>query len=506
MKFFHIRIILLPLAMLFPIASFAQVNEECTIGVACGNATSDGRPLLWKTRDYSSEPDNEVKYNTSYTYNFVYVGNAGTSTYSWMGVNEHGFAIVNSNSTDLEDNSSNGPSNGAFMRNALGTCRTVAEFQSLLDETNNSGRTTHSNFGVIDTTGAAAIYEASGSSYWKYDANTTSKGYVIRTNFALNGGGTAGTERSDRSHLLIRRFSNGDSLNYKSILRYQMRDFTGIDGEEEISIPFANTWEGNEYGYIGTNLSICRYSSVSAAVIHGTKPGEPAGLSTMWALLGNPATTIAVPYWPVCESPTVADGPSTAKLCNVSLDIKDDLFDLESNSQYIDTYKLRDGEGGGLWAYTFPYEDEIFSGVASLMEKWRDSLPTGELQNIEDSIALSSYKYLLDLYDGQSYLTTGINEAHLAENSLDVSDIQIFPNPFISEIHIKFYLKSGSDIRITLCSLTGTKINEYRYKDLSPGHNELIINNMDQAKGINILTIRTNGTSISFKVKSFSQD
>ena len=37
-------------------------KEECTIGVALGSATVDGRPLLWKTRDYSSDPDNKVRY------------------------------------------------------------------------------------------------------------------------------------------------------------------------------------------------------------------------------------------------------------------------------------------------------------------------------------------------------------------------------------------------------------------------------------------------------------
>ena len=44
------------------------IREECTIGVANGNATSDGRPMVWKTRDYSSARDNEVKYNTSFRY------------------------------------------------------------------------------------------------------------------------------------------------------------------------------------------------------------------------------------------------------------------------------------------------------------------------------------------------------------------------------------------------------------------------------------------------------
>ena len=50
---------------------YGQVNqsldfyEECTIGVASGNATSDSRPLVWKTRDDSSSLNNEAIFNTS---------------------------------------------------------------------------------------------------------------------------------------------------------------------------------------------------------------------------------------------------------------------------------------------------------------------------------------------------------------------------------------------------------------------------------------------------------
>ena len=29
--------------------------EECTIGAASGTATTDGRPMIWKTRDWSDE-------------------------------------------------------------------------------------------------------------------------------------------------------------------------------------------------------------------------------------------------------------------------------------------------------------------------------------------------------------------------------------------------------------------------------------------------------------------
>jgi hypothetical protein len=146
-------------------------SQECTIGAAAGRATADGRPLLWKTRDYLSEPDNKVQFITNLGYRYLAVTDDGNVTTPWMGVNEYGFAIINSNSTDLSDGSLTGPGNGTLMRMALTTCKTVTEFQALLDQTNITGRTTNANFGVIDTTGAAAIFETAHYAYWRYNAD-----------------------------------------------------------------------------------------------------------------------------------------------------------------------------------------------------------------------------------------------------------------------------------------------------------------------------------------------
>ena len=325
--------------------NFSQ--DECSIGVASGNATSDGRPLVWKTRDYSSAPNNEVKYNTSFRYKFISVSNAGSSTYAWMGLNEHGFAIVNTLSSDLHAGSS-GPSNGAFMRDVLGNCKTVAAFRHYLDSTNRSGRKTHADFGVIDSTGEAAIFETSGSNYWEFNADDSPHGYVVRTNFSMTGGGSSGIERYNRSSDLMAGFYAGDSLNLKSILRYQMRDFSDFDSNP-VSVPFPHQWStGIPNGYINTSKSICRNSSVSAAVIHGVLPSEQAGLSTMWTILGQPASSVALPYWPIVSTPPEADGEFTAPLCNIARQIRSTLFDFASDDEYINSYKLRDGKGAGL--------------------------------------------------------------------------------------------------------------------------------------------------------------
>jgi len=77
-------------------------HEGCTIGVAAGRATSDGRPLLWKTRDGRTNFNNAAVYYTSQKYRFIAIINAGDPPdVAWMGVNEKGFAIVDSDVYDL---------------------------------------------------------------------------------------------------------------------------------------------------------------------------------------------------------------------------------------------------------------------------------------------------------------------------------------------------------------------------------------------------------------------
>jgi len=362
----------------------SQNHEECTIGVAIGNVTADGRPLLWKTRDFSSSPNNEVKYNTSFKYKFICVSDSATSTLSWMGVNEHGFAIVNSLSTDLPTNTY-GPGDGTLMEDVLGNCLTVLDFQSYLDSTNVTGRSTQSNFAVIDSAGAAAIFETGGNVYYRFNADTAAHGYLIRTNFSMSGGGFEGIQRYNRSSVLINNFYNGDTLDYKSILRYQMRDFSDSNSNP-ILVPYPGVWKsGVPYGYINTDYSICREASVAAAVIQGVKPMEFPGLSTMWTILGQPATSVAIPYWPVGATPADADGANTSPLCNEANEIRAKLFNYSPNVNYINTYDLLNGHGDGLWTCLFPLEDYILTESQQYIDSLRllTALPVSSMLNKE---------------------------------------------------------------------------------------------------------------------------
>ena len=77
----------------------APDSSACTSAIISGKLTPDGRPLLWKHRD-TGELNNRVDYVKGPKYAFIAVVNANDGDgKSWMGVNEAGFAIINTASS-----------------------------------------------------------------------------------------------------------------------------------------------------------------------------------------------------------------------------------------------------------------------------------------------------------------------------------------------------------------------------------------------------------------------
>jgi len=443
-----------------------QPREECTIGVASGFATFDGRPLLWKSRD-TTIPDHEVFYNTSYQHRFIAVVNANGEPESeaWMGVNEHGFAILNANSNELASRAVT-RHNGEFMRDALGTCYSVAEFVALLDSTN-SLRETHANFGVFDSTGAAFMFEASPDTYWTYDAQATSDGFIVRTNFACNDTagtgieGRPGAERFLRSTELITELVSQEDLSCASLLRNQMRDFAHQNGAA-ISVPCYSCGQPDSlYGFINSYWSICRNISTSVAIIHGVKPipevkytaenWEPAYLSTMWVLLGHPTTGIAVPYWPVGPAPALADGDSTAPLCDRARAIRKEIFRYWRYPHLLDSFRLLDGDGGGFWSQTFPAEEQILAETRIRLDRWRiASVSWINMLGFEESMAEFAYDVLMTLTPVQENDLPGVAAAALLR--------QNYPNPFNAGTVIPYEVPQPALVDLAVYDSCGRRI------------------------------------------------
>jgi len=360
------------------VVSSPWYSQACTTAVISGKATADGRPILWKNRD-TSEARNEVAYLTDGKYAAIAVVNAGSRKSVWMGSNETGFCIENSLSKDLAlPEKQSGPGNGSLMKRALQTCRTVDDFEELLKATNQSGRSTIANYGVIDASGGAAMFETGPTSYKKFDANDEAdapKGYIVRSNFAttaqdlpatpspeevLQANLYSGIRYARACSLLDQRA--GESIDVAFLVRQMSRDLADESGE-----PFPGSVSssgGTLPERIMTETTISRSSTVSAAVFHGVRTDESPKSTTMWVLLGDPKFTIAVPCW-VTGKP-VADpleDKRGGELGEIARTLRDWSLTVEADAMLTEGLP-------GIWKDVWKTEDTFLQKVVDARERW----------------------------------------------------------------------------------------------------------------------------------------
>jgi hypothetical protein len=367
--------------------------EECTTAVVSGAATPDGRALLWKNRDID-EQNNKVVLVTDGVLAAVAIASLGGSSSVWMGVNVAGFAIENSNSEDLEGTATGG--NGSFMRQALTSCSTVADFEALLVQTNVTGRATQANYGVIDAAGGAAMFEVGNHTYRKYDATDPTDaplGFIVRTNFGFTGDGSgSGQVRYERAVDLLTAAALSGTLTHSFLLRSAARDLRN-DVVDPYPLPYEGGQDGRPAGFIRTVYSINREGTRSATVFRGVLAGEDPRLTTMWTILGEPVCSIALPVWPLAASvPAELGGPATAPLCDAAIVKKGLCYHLVTSPEYIDTGVLDDGLGGGIFAFTEAIEDRALVRAEAALEAWRAAAPSPAAVTLfQNALTLESF-------------------------------------------------------------------------------------------------------------------
>ena len=154
----------------------------CTSAVVSGRVTPDGRPLLWKHRD-ASDLNNRIVHFEAEGGKLEFVGLVnGVDTMAnevWAGYNTSGFAIMNTASYNLKnDTSSLSDREGVVMKQALGECRTVEDFARLLYSLPRPIGV-EANFGVVDALGGAAYFEVNSYEVFRYDVKDSPDGYLL---------------------------------------------------------------------------------------------------------------------------------------------------------------------------------------------------------------------------------------------------------------------------------------------------------------------------------------
>lgn len=267
------------------------VSDACTSLIASGNATLNGRPILWKHRD-SSASDNFL-YRVEEPGRIGYVGlfNGGDSLAideAWMGMNDEGFAIMNTVAYNLPPNDPDfADREGYLMARALGSCRTVDDFERML-ETMPKPMGVWTNFGVIDAQGGAAYFETDDYTWKRYDVADSPTGVLIRTNYAMSG-------EPDKGMGYI-RYQNVEQQLAHTI---ENGALTPATLTEEISRSFYHSLIGQDMLVTGDAWLIDqdfvpRRSSISSIVVEGILPGETPEAMRMWTILGYPPVSPVV--------------------------------------------------------------------------------------------------------------------------------------------------------------------------------------------------------------------
>lgn len=374
----------------------APAVRPCTIAVISGRATADGRPLLWKNRDVANQ-DNVVRFYAGKVHGFLGLSDAGVTDKIFAGLNSAGLAIVNAVSSDLEGTSDS--DNGIIIKRILEECATVEQAEALLAATNAAGRKTQANFGIIDASGRAAVFEAGNRSFAVFDADAAPSGILIRTNYAFTAAVPENGEgfiRFDRASAILGRAAAARSIDARFLFDRAARDLVN-EADDPYPLPFRGSQYGHPTGYLRTDYSINRYKTASAVVVHGVEPGEDPGLATMWCLLGEPVFGVALPLW-------VRAGATPYEFCGThfsplreAVKVKEaEAYSDPSSDRYLDTRVLAGERGRGWSVFIARLESFAFAAAGAAVGEWRKNPPSSAvIRNAQNQIAFWAYRKFL---------------------------------------------------------------------------------------------------------------
>ena len=369
--------------------AIADETLACTSFIVSGRATRDGRPLIFKNRD-TGDQNNVVVVAQGELYRYMGIAASWDKkpTEIWGGHNEVGFAIINTAAYNLNGcKGKDTDHDGIVMRRALEVCRTLADFEHLLD-TLPKPRDLNSNFGVLDAEGGCAYYETGDSSYVKFDANNPDiapDGYLVRTNHGLTGCRDidSGVERFLAISDFMDEASHEGHLDCLYLLTHVPRYLT--HGLTKQNLYDDLPADENDVRMIPFLDFIPRYISSSCLLVQGVAKGEPASHTIGWTSIGWPCASVAIPL--VIEPDVVLPSivlrdEETGKswLCMKSIQQKLKVFPLKRGStrNYIDLSKLVNASGTGILQRTERLEKEVLLRGEKAVRKLRGGRPASK--------------------------------------------------------------------------------------------------------------------------------
>ena len=394
----------------------AVYSNACTSIIVSGKVTPDGRPYIFKNRDTHDQNNLAIQLQGS-RYRFIAIVAAKDSLYKsvWSGHNEVGFAIANTAAYNLNGKHVPGKprpqgdeNDGSLMRKALETCRTLADFEQLLDSIKARGPIpSNSNFAVLDAEGGVAYYETGNKGYVKFDANdplVAPYGFIVRTNHGMSGERSMdqGIERYMAMSDYATRASYANDLGFENIIRKVTRYLK--HGLTHIDLNDLQPQDDSQPVYYPFRDFIPRNLTASAQLIQGVKKGEEPLRTTAWTIVGCPLTTVAIPLWITANGKlpdvvTHKQPGQQAKLVEFGLELKRQLFPIErgNGQDYINLARLINHSGTGILQKIEPIETEIIRRAKGISQSDKPDNGISEFYRWVEKYIKEQYSLLLQI-------------------------------------------------------------------------------------------------------------
>ncbi len=363
------------LASLFCLLALASIPpgaSACTSLVVAPAGSADGAPILWKNRD-TDTLDNKVLFVRETPYSYLGLVNAGDTSGRWVyaGLNTEGFAIFNTVAYNLPEDDGMKDLEGLVMADALRTCRTADDFEGWLKRNLGDSLGCWTNFGVMDASGAAWLFEVHNQGFKKIDAAAEPSGWLVNANFSRSGeaGKGAGYLRFERAEQIVSQRKPG-TLDPAFIFDLLARD-TGHAWLRSPTLADLGALSGREPIRIMSRHTIARGDTAAAVVIQGRSKERSA---TFWVALGEPVCAVAVPLWAEAEEVPAALHAGEKAALNLEsrrLSARLHPFVEKDKSDYMDLAPLHNREGTGFWPVLQKAEREIREETAAFLKKGR---------------------------------------------------------------------------------------------------------------------------------------
>jgi hypothetical protein len=381
--------------------------DECTAGVADGDVTVDGRPLLWKLRN-QVDIINDVHYFAAGVEHHLGLGPA---IYSYLGMGPANDTPegpvrqgLNSQGVGVGFNVLQHGGWQELHHQALGHYDKIGQVRAYLN-----GMTDLSTFNYfVDAMGEAGLWENQTGigQHWEYNTRATardSQWIDVDNGDADNDPWTGGDVSLSGWVVRANAPAHYNADNSDDIVSGGGRY---VAARDTIAALIYNNGRGTALSAESLAEAFFRHNvlaldtTVSSMIIHGVLPTEDPRLSTMWALLGHSKTGIFVPVW--------IHGVESGGLNEVPqyLDSGDDGVSVytPARGMFNAGYSI-----ANVQARTLPFEQHLFDVVYDrLLPEWRVrnwadpaevTVIGEEMKRVQEQIDADAYSHLQYLYD-----------------------------------------------------------------------------------------------------------